>query len=318
MESIIENPQIYGVKFTYNKGDGAEMYEISKLKGIICKAVGNPDPQDYHMLCGTSRDVKPELYSLDKKLREYYEAGYMYVVIKARGPLCPGMPRQFLGAPVDHFSDGGAKFNGYKIPLSKFMEIFISKARAEEEPKAQDTSSEKQATSTGPSGGDGEKGSQPVQPPSPQPQQQPESGSSAAATTAAAAEIHTSGREGRGNREAINTAIGLKGFQQLSSNNKADQSKSLKNYTATNSFQTSRPSRPQPLITQTMQQPQPTPSNVGGGAGGSKSLKEVVEKIEPGCYSEDELRKIAGEYYETIVNLFGIVRDNRICLGVEG
>jgi hypothetical protein len=67
-----------------------------------------------------------------------------------------------------------------------------------------------------------------------------------------------------------------------------------------------------------MQQPQPTPSNVGGGAGGSKSLKEVVEKIEPGCYSEDELRKIAGEYYETIVNLFGIVRDNRICLGVEG
>jgi hypothetical protein len=315
LESIIENPQIYGIKFTYSKSDGAVMYEISKLKGIICKAYGNPDPQDYHMLCGTSRDVKPELYSLDKKLREYYETGYIYVVIKARGPLCPGMPRQFLGAPVDHFSDGGAKFNGYKIPLSKFIEIFISEARAEEEPKAQDTTSEKQATSTGPSGGKGEKSSQPVQPPSPQPQQQPESGSSAAA--AAAAEIHTPGRECREcweNRKEIDTAIGIKDFQQLPSNDQADHSKSLKSDTANNNFRFSRHSRPQPLITQTAQQPQPTSSSMGG----SKSLKEVVEKIEPGCYSEDELRKIAGEYYETIVNLFGIVRDNRICLGGGG
>jgi hypothetical protein len=265
------------------------------------------------MLCGTSRDVKPELYSLDRKLREYYETGYMYVVIKARGPLCPGMPRQFLGAPVDHFSDGGTKFNGYKISLSKFMEIFISKARAEEEPKAQDTSSEKQATSTGPSGGDSEKGTQP--------QQQPESGSSAAATTTAAADIHTSGwecRECRGNRKEIDTAICIKDFRQLPSNNKADQSKSLKSDTANNNFRFSQHSRQPPPTGKTTQQLQPTSSSIGGGVGGSKSLKEVVERIEPGCYSEDELRKIAGEHYETIVSLFGIARDNKICLGGGG
>jgi hypothetical protein len=319
LESIIENPQIYGIKFTYSKSDGAEMYEISKLKGIICKAYGNPDPQDYHMLCGTTRDVKPELYSLDKKLREYYETGYIYVVIKARGPLCPGMPRQFLGAPVDHFSDEGAKFNGYKIPLSKFMEIFISKARAEEEPKAQDTSSEKQATSTGPSGGDGEKSSQPVQPPSPQPQQQPESGSSAAA--AAAADINTSGRDCREcqeNRKEIDTAIGIKDFQQLPSNDQTDHSKSLKSDTANNNFRFSQHSRPQLLTTQTAPQPQPTPSSIGGGVRGFEALKKVIEKIEPGCYPEDELRQKLGELYDVVVGKLGIAKDKKICLGVEG
>jgi hypothetical protein len=40
--------------------------------------------------------------------------------------------------------------------------------------------------------------------------------------------------------------------------------------------------------------------------------------MEAGCYSEDELKRIAGGYYETIVSLFGIARDGRICLGVEG
>jgi hypothetical protein len=49
-----------------------------------------------------------------------------------------------------------------------------------------------------------------------------------------------------------------------------------------------------------------------------EALKRVVEGIEPGCYSEDELRQKLREHYETIVSLFGIARDSRICLGVEG
>jgi hypothetical protein len=297
LESIIENPNVYGIKFTYSKSDGAEMYEISKLKGIICKAYGNPDPQDYHMLCGTSRDVKPELYSLDKKLREYYETWYIYVVIKARGPLCPGAPKKFLGVPVSVYSDGGVKFNGYKIPLSRFIEIFIGKASAEEEPKAQDTNTESA----------GDKGSQSLQ--------QPGHGSSAAA---AAADMGTPGCEGCENMKEIDTAIGIKDFQSSPSNNKADQSKSLKSDTANNNIRFDLSSLSPPHIGQTAQQLQTTPSSIGGGAGGSKSLKEVVEKIEPGCYSEDELRKIAGEHYETIVSLFGIARDNKICLGGGG
>jgi hypothetical protein len=92
----------------------------------------------------------------------------------------------------------------------------------------------------------------------------------------------------------------------------------LKSGTAIYVSPLSPPSPPPQPTNKTVQQLQTTPSSIGGGAGGFEALKKVIEKIEPGCYSEDELRKIAGEYYETIVNLFGIARDSKICLGVEG
>jgi hypothetical protein len=291
LESIIENPNVYGIKFTYSKSDGEELDEILRLRGIICKAVGNPDPQDYHPLCGSTRNVKNELYSLDKKLRNYYEMGYTHVVIKARSPLCPGTPKQLLGSPEGHYSDGGTKFNGYKIPISRLIEVFIGRASAKEEPKPQDTNTENTNTNTNPGGGEGR------------------------FSAAAAAYIGLPGREGREDREAIDTAIGIKDFQPSLSNNRADHSKSLKSDTAINA---SLSSLPPPPINTTAQQLQTTPSSIGGGVGGFEALKKVIEKIEPGCYPEDGLRKMLGEYYETIVSLFGIARDNRICLGVEG
>jgi hypothetical protein len=262
LESIIENPNVYGVKFTYSKSDGEELDEIRRLRGIICKAVGNPDPQDYHPLCGSTRNVKNELYSLDKKLRNYYEMGYTHVVIKARGPLCPGTPKQLLGSPEGHYSDGGTKFNGYKIPISRFIEVFIGRASAKEETGDQDAGSPNTNTNIG-----------------------------------------KTGREDRESREAIDTAIGLKDFQQSTSNNRADYSKSLKSDTAINVSLLSLSSLP------------PGPNN---NVGDIEALKNVIEKIEPGCYPEDWLRKMLGEYYETVVSLFGIARDSKICLGVEG
>jgi hypothetical protein len=276
LESIVDNPHVYGVKFTYNRDGGEELNEMLELRGIICRAVANPDPQDYHPLCGSSRDVKPELYSLDKKLRSYYENGYTHVVIKARGPLCPGTPKQFLGSPEGHYSDGGTKFNGYKIPISRFIEIFIGRASAKEE--TQGASAEN--TNTNPSGGGGEKGS----------------------SAAAAASIGKTGREDRENREAIDTAIGLKDFQPSPSNNRADHSKSLKSDTAINVSLFSLSSLP------------PGHSN---NVGDIEVLKRVVEGVEPGCYSEDELRQRLGEFYNVVVGSLGIARDNKICLGVE-
>ena len=178
LESIIENPNIYGVKFTYSKNDSAETNEMLKLREIICKAYGNPDPQDFHPLCGSTRDVKPELHHLDRKLREYYEMGYIYVVIKARGPLCPGTPRRFLGVPEGHYSDGGSKFNGYRIPLSRFIEVFLSKATAEEEPSSENTNTNRGEFSA-----------------------------------AAAAYIGSPGREGRESREVLITMSLFKDFE---------------------------------------------------------------------------------------------------------
>jgi hypothetical protein len=130
LESIIDNPHVYGVKFTYSKSNEEKLIEIRRLRWIICKDFGNPDPQDYHPLCGSTRNVKTELYSLDRKLRNYYESGYTYIVVKARSLLCPGAPKQFLGFPVSSYSDGGTKFKGYKIPLSKLIEMFIGRASA--------------------------------------------------------------------------------------------------------------------------------------------------------------------------------------------
>jgi hypothetical protein len=261
LESIIENPHIYGIKFTYGRDDGDELNEMSRLRGILCRSIGNPDPQDYHLLCGSTRDVKPELYSLDKKIRNYYEKGYTYVVIKARGPLCPGTPKRYLGSPEGHYSDGGTKFNGYKIPLSKLIEVFIGRASAREETEDQGSSTNNNTN------------------------------------------IGKIGREDRESREAIDTAIDLKDFQPSLSNNRADHSKSLKSDTAINVSLFSLSSLP------------PGPDN---NVGDIEALKRAVEGIEPGCYSEDELRQKLGELYDVVVGKLGIAKDKKICLGVEG
>ncbi|MEM2472769.1 MAG: hypothetical protein QXI64_09775 [Sulfolobales archaeon] len=274
LESIIENPNVYGIKFTYSKSDGEELNEILRLRGIMCKAVGNPDPQDYHPLCGSTRNVKNELYSLDKKLRDYYEAGYTHVVIRARGPLCPGAPRRFLDSPEGGYSDGGTKFKGYKIPLSKLIEIFIGRASAKEETEDQSSSINTNIGETG-----GERG---------------ESG------------------------EAIDTAGASKDLQQSQSNDLDDHSKSLKSDTAINVSPLSPRSPPPGPIKAAGQQLQITPSNSGGGVSGFEALKGVVEKIEPGCYSEDELRQKLGELYDVVVGKLGVAKDKKICLGVEG
>jgi hypothetical protein len=261
LESIIENPHIYGIKFTYGRDDGDELNEMSRLRGILCRSIGNPDPQDYHLLCGSTRDVKPELYSLDKKIRNYYEKGYTYVVIKARGPLCPGTPKRYLGSPEGHYSDGGTKFNGYKIPLSKLIEVFIGRASAREETEDQGSSTNNNTN------------------------------------------IGKIGREDRESREAIDTAIDLKDFQPSLSNNRAYHSKSLKSDTAINVSLFSLSSLP------------PGPDN---NVGDIEALKRAVEGIEPGCYSEDELRQKLGELYDVVVGKLGIAKDKKICLGVEG
>jgi hypothetical protein len=263
LESIIDNPHAYSIKFTYSRTDGAELYEISKLKGIVCETVGNPDPQDPHPLCGSTRNVKTELYSLDKKLRRYYEMGYTHIVIKARSPLCPGTPKRYLGSPERGYSDGGVKFNGYKIPLSRLIEVFISRASAKEE-------TEDQGTST---------------------------------NTNIGTNIGGTGSEGNESSEAIDTAGASKDFQPSMSNNQDDHSKSLKSDTAINVSLPSLPSLP------------PGPNN---NIGKIEVLKRAVEGIEPGCYSEDELRQKLREFYNVVVNSLGIARDNKICLGVEG
>jgi hypothetical protein len=260
LQSIIENPHIYGIKFTYSRDDREELDEIQRLRGAMCKAINSYDPQDPHALCGSSRDVKPELYSLDEKLRRYYESGYTHIVIKARSPLCPGTPRRFLGAPERGYSDKGVRFNGYRIPISRLIEIFLGRTSAREHTETQDASSN---TNTN---------------------------------------IGKTGSEGSESSEAIDTVSGSKDFQQSQSNDKDDHSKHLKSDTAIDVSLPSLPSLP------------PGPNNIEG----IEALKRVVEGIEPGCYSEDVLRQKLEEHYETIVGFFGIVKDDRICLGVEG
>jgi hypothetical protein len=56
------------------------------------------------------------------------------------------------------------------------------------------------------------------------------------------------------------------------------------------------------------------PNNIGK----IEVLKRAVEGIEPGCYSEDELRQKLGELYDVVVGKLGIAKDKKICLGVEG
>jgi hypothetical protein len=48
-------------------------------------------------------------------------------------------------------------------------------------------------------------------------------------------------------------------------------------------------------------------------------LKKAVEGMEPGYYSEGELREKLREFYVVVVvSNLGIAKNDKICLGVEG
>jgi hypothetical protein len=47
-------------------------------------------------------------------------------------------------------------------------------------------------------------------------------------------------------------------------------------------------------------------------------LKKAVEGMEPGYYSEGELREKLREFYVVVVSNLGIAKNDKICIGVEG
>lgn len=47
-------------------------------------------------------------------------------------------------------------------------------------------------------------------------------------------------------------------------------------------------------------------------------LKNAVEGMEPGYYSEGELREKLREFYVVVVSNLGIAKNDKICIGVEG
>jgi len=113
--SIIENPDVYGVKLLRPRESSVlarEREELEALAQRLSQYEGAKQLADalYHLAAGDAARV----------------------VLKANGPLVPGAPRSFLGAGVGVYKFGDKYANGYALPLARFARIFLE--TVEEEP----------------------------------------------------------------------------------------------------------------------------------------------------------------------------------------
>jgi hypothetical protein len=113
--SIIENPDAYGVKLMKPKNEKEREEERAKLEALAQKLA------QYE---GT-RQLADALYHLAAN-------GATRIVLKANGPLVPGAPREFLGAPCTVYKFGDDHAHGYALPITRFAEIFLLSAIEED------------------------------------------------------------------------------------------------------------------------------------------------------------------------------------------
>jgi hypothetical protein len=122
---ILENPQRSGIKLTTPRS----RVELEKQKTELDIAIhkylmnryGIEDTSDKGIV-GKDQDAVA-LYML---LKNAYDEGKVQVVLFAKSPLIPGVPKEFLGAPKSVYAEGGAKKFGYAIPLAKLVRIFLA------------------------------------------------------------------------------------------------------------------------------------------------------------------------------------------------
>jgi hypothetical protein len=113
--SILENPDAYGVKLMKPKDNKTCVEERIELKALADQL----GPFE-----GT-RQLADALYHLEA-------LGCTRIVLRANGPLVPGAPRKFLGAPCTAYKFGDGCAHGYALPITRFAEIFLLSAIEED------------------------------------------------------------------------------------------------------------------------------------------------------------------------------------------
>jgi hypothetical protein len=115
LQSILENPDVYGAKLMKPKDNEACVKEREELKALAARL------QPFE---GT-RQLAEALYHLEAE-------GATRIVLKANSPLVPGAPRQFLGVEKHQYKFGSDYAHGYALPITRFAEIFLLSAIDEE------------------------------------------------------------------------------------------------------------------------------------------------------------------------------------------
>ena len=124
LRHVLENPSAAGVAFSMPRTDVRErlndIYDvIAKLKSMYATSAS----QD--KLAEDAAVVVGILNSLAEERR-------VNIILLAKSPLVPGMPREVLGAQKTVFSVGGVRRVGYAVPLARFVRLFLD-AEGEEE-----------------------------------------------------------------------------------------------------------------------------------------------------------------------------------------
>jgi hypothetical protein len=116
---ILENPQRAGIKLAMPR----KREDIDKLKGELDSVIRS--------LSAVNKD--PDADALYQLLDNAYNEGKVLVILYARSPLIPGVPKEFLGVPKNVYAEGGAKKFGYAVPLAQLVRVFLTGWEEEED-----------------------------------------------------------------------------------------------------------------------------------------------------------------------------------------
>lgn len=114
LESILENPEWYGVFFSRAHTSEEKAAERRELEDLAAKL-----------------SVSTEHERLARLLKELADRELTRVVLRAHSPLVPGAPRVFLSVGVNVFTKDGVRVHGYSLPLTRLVKLFITKPTGE-------------------------------------------------------------------------------------------------------------------------------------------------------------------------------------------
>jgi hypothetical protein len=125
LRHILENPGAAGVAFSAPRSDVQE--RLNDIYDVIVKL------KNMYAASASQDKLIEDAAVVVNILNALAEERRVNIILLAKSPLVPGMPREVLGAQKSAFSVAGVKRAGYAIPLARFVRLFLDAEAGEGE-----------------------------------------------------------------------------------------------------------------------------------------------------------------------------------------
>jgi len=116
---LLENAQRVGMAFSRPRDVGQVKERADDVADVIMRI------KNMYVTAPAADKLAEDANVVVNILNSLINEGRVNVVIFAKSPLVPGVPRMVMGAPRSVYAVNGVRRHGYSMPLANFLRIFL-------------------------------------------------------------------------------------------------------------------------------------------------------------------------------------------------